>query len=456
MDKNSNQSTLNKNSELYSAIYEFAQGSYPIIIWETGDITDKNDFFLSVVNTPTNVQFSTLSSPPAIVSSFFQNVQYIALYINILDVEARGFTRPIVLVFAYNSNTRSSNFMENLLCLHRKEFLGLAESLQKKANDAFPSELKNYAIQLRNALNNDDKYKTLHSKFEELEKILPVVGITDLEDENFVQTEINPDSFNRINNDLRPIKEMIDFENNVKKIYQFIEKLPKSQLQTTVVDILGINTDFFIQTFETDHATDILCLSKLLSKKDIIFTLLCGITLVVQVSSKKYNEAEQFCKKLSTITPLDIPLKIAYIREIKSITSILESDIVITHNCPDFGQKYPFAKLNFESSEKFDTPLKCPNNSFVSNLVSSTEAYSSNENIFLITIFNRIKHIYSKFLIKIAETSERTRQTRERMIEALKSFGFSPDDEPIFRYWIYSMSSKASSSPNTKTIILNP
>lgn len=473
MEKNINQSTINKNSELYAAIYEFAQGSCPDIIWETGNIdgsdNKKNDFFLSVVNTPTNVQLSTLNSPPAIVSSNFQNVQYIALYINILDSQARGFTRPIVLVFAYSGDTRNGNFMESLLCLHRKEFLDLAETLQKKAYDIFPSELKNYAIQLRNALSNDDKYKTLHSKFEELQRILPVVGITNLEDENLVQTEINPDSFNRINNDLRPIKDMIDFDNNVKKIIEFIEKLPKSQLQTTVVDGLGFNTDLFIQAFETDHSSDVFCLSRLLtaSKKDIIYSLLCGLTLVLQIPSSKFlNDAEQFCKKLSMLTPFDAPLKIKYIQKIDLISKILEYDIIITEFCPNLVQKLPFALLNIKNPHEIEieTPLSCPAHSFVSNLISSTEnifmisstSTNINENIFMIAIFNRIKHAYSKFLIKIAEISERTRQTRERMIDALKSFGFTPDDEPIFRYWIYSMASNASSSPNVKTIILNP
>ena len=456
MEKNFSQNSLSKTSKFYSAIYEFAQGSYPNIGNLIG--VDKNNFFLAVVNTPTDFELSTLRSPPTIICSFFQNIQYIALYIQILDVHARGFTRPIVLVFAYNGETRNGNIMESLMCLHRNEFLALAEAFQKKANDMFPSELKKYALQFQYVLNHfSEKYPTLPSKFEELKSILPLVGITDLENVEFEESEIDPKSFININNNLRPIEQMIDLDTNQNKVIEFIKMLPTSQLQATVVDGLGFNADYFIQTFESDHSMDSFCLSKLVSRKDIIFSLLCGITLVIIVPPTKYKEAEQFARKLSILTPLDRPLKKEYIQKVESVSEILKNDIIITHSCSVFISKQPFAYLNLENTpETFETPLCCPNNSFVFRFISSTEnAQNVNENIFLIAAFNRIKHAYSKFLIKIAEISERTRQTRERMLAALKSFGFSPDDEPIFRHWMYSMASKVSFSPNVKTIILN-
>lgn len=461
MEKNSNQS--NNNSEFYTAIYEFNQGSCPKIVWQNGILkgVKDNDFCLAVVNTPTNFQLSSLNSPPTIISSFFMNIQYIALYIQILDYQARGFTRPIVLVFAYSGDSRNVNIMEYLMCLHRKEFLELAESFQKKANDIFPSELKKYALQLQYIIDhsNSDKIANLRSKFEELKRMLPLAGITDLENESSIQNEIDPNVFIQINNDLRKIEDMIDIKNNTQKVLQFIEKLPKSQLQATVVGGLGVDTDIFIQTFEADHTTDGICLSRLKEKENIIFSLLCGITIVIQVPNnrKSVYDAQQFSKKLSVLSPLDKPQKIEYIPKIDLLSNILENDIVITHDCNQNLKQFPFAILNLEnSSESFITPLSCPAGSFVHRLVSSTEAFPINENIFLIAIFNRIKHAYSKFLIKIAEISVRTRQTRERMLAALKSFSFQNDDEPIFKYWIYSMISKASSSPNVKTIILNP
>lgn len=455
-------------SDIYCAVYEFAQGSCAETIWENKqlDVVNSTHFRLAVVNTPTISEPNTLIIQPTIICSYFECLQYIAIYILILDVEARGFTRPIVLLFACSS---SSGIMETLMCLYRQDFLQLAKILQKKGNDIFPSELANYALELKDAINRfGDKFPILQSKFDELQTILPQAGITELTGSK--TTERDPQSFVQINNQLRPIAQLIDFEFNKPKILSFIDSLPSTQFQASVMFGLGSSSINLMNLFDNDHSKDKFLLSTIQSSNDkkylyknLIFSLLSGRTLIIEISSLQLlEEVLLLANKLSILTQFDHhKLKIAKFPNLDSIDQCLQYDIVILQSQEESNYKtvsfhnLPIDVLKFDTEHCFYLGQLCPNESFVGqidnfqNKFNNLQTIPNFENIFLITALNTIKHAYSRFLIKISEISTRSRQTRERMLSAFESIGFSSDDEPIFRNWTYCL---ASNSPEIKTI----
>ncbi|OHT06914.1 hypothetical protein TRFO_24953 [Tritrichomonas foetus] len=455
MESSQSKEAFVQMQSFYCAIYEFAQGSYPKTIWdnEVRLSVDPNSFRLSVVNTPTNFQPSVLHSPPTIIRSFFESVQYIAMFIQILDFEARGFTRPIVLVFACND----VNAMESLMCLRRREFLDLADKLQKLSKDKFPTELRNYALELKDAIARyGNENPGLISKFEELTKILPQAGITNLEGSR--TTEKDPEFFTQINNDLRPIEDLINLNFLKEDLRKFAESLPTSNFQANVMAQsfattagLGIQPGLVLKMFTNDFSKETILISTMLEKKfqNLMFSILSGKTVVL--ITKNSEAGLSLAQRLSILTPFDKPLTVCHIPKCATIASCMKYSIVVTEEIININKnekkKLPVSLFFCDRLEFEGTP--CPDGSFVCRIAPMNETIKTlNDNIFLITAYNNIKHTFSKFLIKIAELTARTRQTRERMLSALcrpESFNFSPVDEPIFKYWMYCMASKQKS-----------
>ena len=202
--------------------------------------------------------------------------------------------------------------------------------------------------------------------------------------------------------------------------------------------------------FTADYSKDEIPLASIPEKErfSILFSLLSGRTLII-VTRNSTEKATSLAKKLSILTPFENTMSYRVIQEVTSFGDCLKYSIVVTNDMSHVDNYYglPICIFDLDTCKMFED-VPCPEKSFVRKLFPHNEKI---DNIVLITVYNNLKHTFSKFLIKIAEVSTRTRQTRETMLNALESFQFSPVDEPIFKYWIYSLAS----SNECRTILLD-
>ena len=418
------------SSSYYWGIYEFPQGDSPRIVDESEApiIAKKNDFLWSVVNTPFFKQDRSFDARPVVVRSYFEHVFWVAVFIQVRDVQARGFSRPIVFVVA---NQKSEN-IEWVSYLYRSKLDELAEKLQKSAREVFVEELKTYVNSICKCAELEPDNESLRSKIQELWDILPEFGITreDCESAGFEAKEAT--DFLRINNNLRGIENLIKWQSIRADVCKFVDSLPKEEwrIRAQAFDAsvgLGELADDVVDLLGKDFQKSQFTLSKLKQEdlESCVYSLLSGKVLVLVSTS--VDSAKELAKELSILSPFGRPFSIA---EEGASCDYPKFSIIVAKS--QIKVPSPHSIMNLDVP-KF-TGDKCPDKSFLRTEAACIQTCrNDSENSLLVYLYQLINERYGHFLRHLAEMSERTRQTEERM---RKSLEFHEDDTPLLKYWM--------------------
>lgn len=176
------------NQDYFVALYEFSQGSSPKVVWASGKEPD--NFMEFVVNTPPPSTCSfdypnyneshlmallKLDEEITNVVSSFGEYNYIALYSQVLDCQARGFTRSIVLAIARTSPT----IIKHIEDLYYDQLISIIKQIFQESHSLFETDILGYALSLAKTIEATQNPQLI-SKMAELEPMLPYFGV-DLE-----------------------------------------------------------------------------------------------------------------------------------------------------------------------------------------------------------------------------------------------------------------------------------
>lgn len=393
-------------------MFEFAQGSSPKVLWCNSAklLIDKDSFLLYVVNTPTYVPKNEYNPKPTIIQSEFSTYSYVAVFSAIPDVEARGFSRPIVMVYAHPQK----EYILAFYSIYYDKLLMFSNQLQQNATSFFPNELAEYASCLKHTIEKFPESKTiLSSKMAELDNTLASVGISIEDAHNDIVHP--PEHFTRINNELRPIISLTKFSDMIEQIVSFSLSLPKSYLGIKSMSFVQDKIDSSeIAIMTKDYTLSSFKLSSLYHSHvllDVLFHLLSGKHLYI--SSINHEEALSFARRLSILHPFS---SIFSFNEDNS--SIFVGFFVDKNEQPGF--------LDLDASAFVGA--KCPKDSILSKEIIRVE---HSENIFIPLICNDIKKIGSRFLRKVKEIVARGSINKEKFFAQMRNLGFSSTDEPI-------------------------
>lgn len=416
----------------YSALYEFQQGHAPQIIWETGCqvVSDRTALCNLIVNTQTNHLSQKLDSPSIIMQSSFQNIYYIAVFNQILDAEARGFTRPIVLVLSCQNQT----LLSSVYCSYKSRIMGFMDILHKNSVDSFPNEITQYASELKAMIEaHKEDQVILTPKFNELKEILNSLKISSIPE--FKGELTKPiEYFANIHPDLRPIEQITNFNDVKPRLLSFINDLPASNVYTDL-DILSSSADRplykeisnLFPLVSADYSNQSLLLSDERFSSNIIanclFSLLSNQTLILV--SILPSECLFFAKRLAALSPFDKPFSILVDKG--DSENFSHYSIVVTSS-EKYDSKYNY--LNLETASWRGN--RCPKDSIV--FTNCSLKSNESEIIFLVTLYNDIKRISNRIFNIFEQKSAQSRIVTKQLINSyFKDMEFSKSDKPILK-----------------------
>jgi hypothetical protein len=433
----------------YSAIFEFAQGSAPLTVFECGDSAfDVAGFRLWIVNTPAHIT-SGWNSPPTIVRSAWGGLHYICYHIQVQDVQARGFARAISFVVA---NARSE-LMTGIYSCRRKDFDAIATLLQRHPMELFLIEIQGYVQSLDRLLETvaEPEQRTLVAKRTELAQLMEAAGISKITDDT-EPVDRPIDYFTRINNDLRPIRDLINVSEVGLIIKDFTDSLPTNPFHGKLAPALWNCPIVYGKAFLTTVAVGTsgceghpfpICPAMIQNRifHSCLFCLFSGRTLVLK--SLNSRAALHFAERLSVVSPFGEPFSIVEMQRPVGF-EYFKYDIVISQNI----ESPKVAILNLD--ELAFAGSVCPPESIV--LQEFGRSVDETEGRTLLVAANDAKRLFSRFRWKLAEVAARGIQTEERVIHAMKSLRFAQCDVPICRYW---MARLVNQQPNVKPILMD-
>ena len=415
----------------YVALFEFAQGSCPKIVWDNDSksVSNRDAFLLYVVNTPTDLGICKYKPKPTIIKSEFSGLFYIAVYVIIPDCEARGFSRQVVLVIAHPLPKMINFVFQHSL----SEFLGFAVKLQNNASEIFPIEISRYALNLKLTIEKyPESEELLQSKANELSYMLKEIDITDA-DPKYRGEDKKPEYFTRINNELRSIKKLTNLKDEKEKILAFVDKLPTDPIQCNAQLRTPTHLSSIVDAMHTKETGKFLLLIKSKLIYDCLYTLFSGHSLYIVGSDQA--DACGVAYRIAAMCPFDKKFPVVDIAE-KPLGST-STDIVL---CMNFDQERDPTGSCLDLDADTYKGTKCPTDSI---LVKELPKNIDHSLPVLVMLFsNEVKKIGAKFVRKTLEMSSRAKQTRERMMMQMKSIGFSISDEPIIKNFASVISTK--------------
>jgi hypothetical protein len=419
--------TETTTTSFYGALIEFAQGSVPLLIWENDDSMatrltgDKGAFILAVANTPMNDQSTTSDISPTIIRSSFRNVYYVALFGQILDVEARGFSRALIFLIAHHCQD-----ITDFVCWHcRAHLLELNERLQRCTRERFPLELLKYRLSLCDAIETSDRDKsTLESKLDALSQFVEAGGFS-LPPSGSVDFEKHgPEYFTQIINDLTPMSEMVKLPSVVPLISAFIQGLPASVLEINVLEKsavgFGSSPHEMVSILCANHESERFSLSRCKFLCECLFSLLSGQEIFLY--SEHFKDAESLAHRLAALSPFDKPFNIC-----SGQNPRLNPVIVVLRDPGDSMEAlYNLDRGTFSG-------LSCPGDSILRHVLPRPEDC---ESIALICMANEIHRIYTRFQLKWMDVKRRLCESEEEVLQAiLRGAQFGEGDLPMLKYW---------------------
>ena len=452
-------SIFSVNSNFYAAIFEFCQGSFPKTIWEYGILSAANpdNFKLLIVNTPINSVSTAFNKMSSTVISSFEGIFYIAIYFQIFDVEARGFTRPIIFTIA----NQCEEVIQNIYTHYGKEINDFVSRIQNPSFERFPNELMKFAKSLKLLQEKEQNNLIINSKMNELSSILSYFGINDISSEGAEERSF--EYFSLINNDLRNAKDLCNFKEIVDDLEEFIGDLPTAKYLSNLQNLANYyETNYSIDfgmSSETygfsDYVTKMLVEEMKMSEKDsetiakvsirklvktrvffyIAFSLLSGQTLIIKTKDTQTGVA--LAKKLTVLCPFFKENELHICDSIEAV-SCLKYSIVV---CKDIIGEYRDIVSFLDIDTGYYSGDGCPPSSYVWKVLGNCTDIS--ESAFILNVLLRLKHSSAYFVGKLAVVStEGNNASCDRLLSILKEFGFSNADIPILKYWVHAYFNK--------------
>ena len=456
-------SIFSVNTNFYAAIFEFSQGSFPKTIWEYGIMSAANpdNFKLLIVNTPINAISTAFNTHSSTVVSSFDGVYYIAVYFQLFDIEARGFTRQVIFTIA----NQCQEVVQNIYTHYSKEIDEFVKKLQKPSHESFPNDLIKFAKSLKLLQEKEQTNLIINSKMKELTTILNHFGITDISSEGAEEKSF--EFFSMINNDLRSVRDLTNFKEVVDDLEHFINNLPPAKFIANIQNLTqyyetnysmdfgntsgytNINafpeftTDLIIeesQILEKDSETiSKVSIRRLLKSRIfyfVAFTLLSGQTLIIKSRDKKLGSF--LAKKLSILCPFFREKDLHICTEIDAISSLKYSIVVCNKVIGEYKNIVSFLDIDVG----FYSGDGCPQTSYVWRVLGRCTDLS--ENAFILNVLLRLKSTSSEFIIKLSSIAEGKESSPDHLINSMKEIGFSVADIPIMKYWIHAYFNKNS------------
>jgi hypothetical protein len=419
----------------YLAIFEFAQGSSPRTAYEHGGdftATEKDSFRFSVVNTPTTF-LSDWDSPPIIVRSQWGAVHYVACFIQIPDVQARGFSRAIVLVVA----NRLSAVIDYVAFHDRRSLESVVSRLQAPPRSTFPRELCAFSWSLRSLIDRSDADTRLllTPKYDELQALirrhnlrLPAVDPASCK-------SLTVEAFTIIRDELRSVEELIGLRSAEPALRKFVEGLPADALSGrylmaawgggTAASGVSLET-LRLFTSVPDHRTyTLLPHIGTRALQNCLFSLFSGRTVALTCRDRRSGMA--FAERLAVMSPVGDAFAIG--KHPASNFEYQRFPIVVGRRIvSEFVSVFNLDEGTFEGSV-------CPADSIIMREFFRTDVVS--DAAIAIGGSQDAKRIFGRFTAKVAELTSRSIHTRARLCNSLAREGFALSDEPIIRCWIF-------------------
>ncbi|OHS94074.1 hypothetical protein TRFO_39709 [Tritrichomonas foetus] len=206
----------------FSAIVEFHQGAPLLTVWSQNSlkIGKIDDFLYYVGNTHSIGKEGDILIPPIITQSTFEGHPYFSITSQIPDVNARGFLRVINLIVAHN-NTRP---------IVNQELVDLMNEFQQNALKLFFDEIPTYFLAVNhfyNEITDDDMKKPVLLAM--IHEMTPILKKLNIDLNNYQKNEkLKIEHFVILNNELRNIKEIIKFDENLERLNTLIDNISLS------------------------------------------------------------------------------------------------------------------------------------------------------------------------------------------------------------------------------------
>lgn len=243
-----------EDKQFFSALYEFSQGLGPVQIWTFSNSNESLMRFIVNTPPPDLASNSTYNYGERItnVISKFEDFHYIAIYSQVLDCQARGFARSIVLVVA----NQSPEIIKYVNEAYIDELTKIIDHIYKNSYELFLNEIQGYTISLLKTTEATKSHQ-LKSKFEELKIYLSNFGINVENIINDHQQHQNADQissknkngeikdesfFTTIDNNLRSIREITDFNYSIiDDLQNLVSNLPITETSAAISAHINFN-----------------------------------------------------------------------------------------------------------------------------------------------------------------------------------------------------------------------
>ena len=428
------------DTNYYVGLFEFPQGSSPKILWDNKgkSVTNRQEFLLFVVNIPTNIRDNFNDPKPTIIKSEYMNATFLGVYVQIPDIQARGFSRSIVLVIAHQDSRMIGYIYSKLL----DDFVSFAIELQTNASEIFPDDLMQYAASLQETVKkNPESRQLLASKMEELNQILKRMGINEITTTN--AQEQPPEYFTQINNDLRSILTLTHFRDVKNDIILFVDSLPIDLLQCNAMWKAQNCLLNVINASHDDLASEFQILFKNKRIFDCLYSLYTGHSLYIL--SSKPGLGTSVGEKIVSLSPFETILPLC------TVDTRMKDPCVILTGEFDPSKHPNDSCLDLDNDKYYGS--RCPLESILYKELPKVENHSTS--LLMMMFSNDLKRIGSRFIRKTIEMSARAPQTRQRMDAQMKSIGFTEYDTPLIEYWSVLLSQQDNVDSSSLSCYLN-
>lgn len=417
----------------FSALIEFHQGSPLVTVWSQNLLhINITDFFYYVGNMHSIGNVGEIFIPPTITQSTFNGIPYFSITIQIPDVEARGFLRSITLIVAH----------DRIRPIISQDLIKIMNNFQQNALNLFLEEIPRFYLSIQflyDHLSDDDMKKpTLNNMLHEIQ---PILQQFNLNTENSERNEsISIEKIVTVNNELRDIKNLIKWEENLDELIKIISLLnhssdiPSFEIDKGIefgISSISMQNFFYYVTKNSINMANFdskLCQNGVFGH--LIFSLLSGYQVLIV--SEDFEKAIEITEILVNFIPM--------FKE--SDIQIIDGDEINIHS----SSKIIISKNNFDNidnlknlslldlDESFYQGLICSANSFVWQVakINKNEKFRS----FAAKSSYKLKTFADKFVRLGFVFMKNEFQNQHQFFSMLDSNDFHKDDLPIFNYWL--------------------
>ncbi|EAY07784.1 hypothetical protein TVAG_000680 [Trichomonas vaginalis G3] len=229
-----------ENQLISCYMFEFHQGNHPEIFWKYGkQIEFLDDIMWYTVTTPI-AQDSKLCSPEcSIFVTTFDHYKLYSFYLLVPGVEARGFTRTVCLCVTIDIKTKVINLPKKFIDLIQDYFIKSVipsyEPFKKEFSDYIGS-----LIATVKAFPDSEVY--INPIINEITPIAKGLNV----EVNMNQQPKKPELFNQINNDLRKVESLFDFDTLTEQISSIMNTLDVILPYGNIFELKYIDTKQFL------------------------------------------------------------------------------------------------------------------------------------------------------------------------------------------------------------------